>query len=320
MTAEPLVCLVGPTGVGKSEAALALAERLGAEIVCADSRQVYRGLDIGTAKPDAADRRRVPHHMLDLVDPDEAYSAGRYEREAVACVDALRARGVRPLVVGGTGLYLRALTRGLCAGPTADATLRDTWLAREREAPGALYRRLMEVDPVSAAAIHPNDLSKILRAVEVHALTGAPLSAVQTEHGFRGARYGVVTVGVRRRRDDLHRRIDARVDAMLADGLVGEVEGLLRRGWGPDLPAMRAVGYRQVAGALAGRWTMEEAVRLIKRDTRRYAKRQMTWFGAEPSIRWIDLEPDTRLDHVLERVTACLGDVHAAASTNRREA
>jgi tRNA dimethylallyltransferase len=245
------------------------------------------------------------------------YSAGRYEREAGACVDALRARGVRPLVVGGTGLYLRALTRGLCDGPSADAVLRDTWLAREREAPGALYRRLAEVDPVSAAAIHPNDLSKILRAVEVHALTGAPLSAAQTEHGFRGARYGVVMVGLRRRRDDLHRRIDARVDAMLADGLVEEVEGLRRRGWGPDLPAMRAVGYRQVAGALAGRWVMGEAVGLIKRDTRRYAKRQMTWFGAEPEIRWIDLEPDARLDHVLERVMACLEDVHAAASNRR---
>ena len=312
-----LLCLTGPTGVGKSDAALALAERLGAEIVCADSRQVYRGLDVGTAKPSAADRRRVPHHMLDLVDPDEAYSAGRYEREAGACVDALRARGVRPLVVGGTGLYLRALTRGLCAGPTADAALRDTWLAREREAPGVLYRRLTEVDPVSAAAIHPNDLSKILRAVEVHALTGAPLSAAQTEHGFRGARYGVVMVGLRRRRDDLHRRIDARVDAMLADGLVEEVEGLLRRGWGPDLPAMRAVGYRQVAGALAGRWAMGEAVGLIKRDTRRYAKRQMTWFGAEPEIRWIDLEPDAVLDDTVERVMACLEDVHATASNRR---
>ena len=218
---------------------------------------------------------------------------------------------------GGTGLYLRALTRGLCAGPAADAALREAWLAREREVPGALYRRLTEVDPVSAAAIHPNDRSKILRAVEVHALTGAPLSAAQTEHGFRGARYGVVMVGLRRRRDDLHRRIDARVDAMLADGLVEEVEGLLRRGWGPDLPAMRAVGYRQLARALGGDIDLAEAVRLITRDTRRYAKRQMTWFGAEPEIRWIDLEPDAVLDDTMNRVMACLEDIHAEASNRR---
>ena len=148
-------------------------------------------------------------------------------------------------------------------------------------------------------------------------MTGASLSAAQTEHGFRGVRYGVVMVGLRRRRDDLHRRIDARVDAMLADGLVEEVEGLLRRGWGPDLPAMRAVGYRQLARALGGDIDLAEAVRLITRDTRRYAKRQMTWFGAEPEIRWIDLEPDAVLDDTMNRVMACLEDIHAEASNRR---
>jgi tRNA dimethylallyltransferase len=310
---EPLFCLVGPTGVGKSEVALAFAERVGAEIVCADSRQVYRGLDIGTAKPSPADRRRVPHHLLDLVDPDEPYSAGRYEREATACLDALHARGVRALVVGGTGLYLRALVGGLCTGPQADERVRAEWLAREREVPGSLYRRLTEIDPVAAAVIHPNDLSKVLRAVEVQVLTGVPLSALQTAHGFRSPRYPVVMVGLRRRRDDLYRRIDARGDAMVADGLIDEVEGLVRRGWGDDAPAMRAVGYRQIVGALAGRWAMDEAIRLVKRDTRRYAKRQMTWFGAVPDLRWIDLDADAGLDDTLERLTACVEDSEAVA-------
>lgn len=314
---EPLLCLVGPTGVGKSEVALAFADRVGADIVCADSRQVYRGLDIGTAKPSAADRRRVPHHMLDLVEPDEPFSAGRYQREAAVCLDALHGRGARPLVVVGTGLYLRALVWGLCPGPQADARVRDQWLAREREVPGVLYRRLTEIDPIAAAAIHPNDLSKILRAVEVHALTGVPLSALQTGHGFRSPRYPVVMVGLRRRRDDLCRRIDARVDAMVADGLIDEVEGLVRRGMSEDLPAMRAVGYRQLVGALAGRCAVDEAIRLIKRDTRRYAKRQMTWFGAVPDIRWIDLDADTALDATLERLMACV-DESAAVALNRR--
>ncbi len=312
-----LVCIVGPTGVGKSEAALGFAERVGAEIVCADSRQVYRGLDIGTAKPGAVDRRRVPHHLIDLVDPDESYSAGRYEREAAACLDSLAARGVRPLVVGGAGLYLRALLWGLCPGPQADALVREQWLAREREVSGALYRRLTEIDPAAAAAIHPNDLSKVLRAVEVYALTGVPLSALQTGHGFRLPRYPVVMVGLRRRRDDLYRRIDARVDAMVADGLVDEVADLVRRGWGEHAPAMRAVGYRQLVGALAGRCTLDEAIRLIKRDTRRYAKRQMTWFGAVPDLQWIDLDADTGLDETLERVMACVDD-SAAVAPNRR--
>jgi tRNA dimethylallyltransferase len=307
----PLIAVVGPTGVGKSEVALVLAQRLGAEIVCADSRQVYRGLEIGTAKPSMRDRRRVPHHLLDLVDPDEPYNAGRYARDAAACLDTLRAHRVRPLIVGGTGLYLRALIWGLCAGPVADAALRETWLARERETPGALYRRLIEIDLVAAAAIHPRDLPKILRAVEVHAVSGAPLSEAQARHGFRSPRYHVVMVGLRRRRDDLYRRIDARVDAMLAAGLVTEVDGLLGRGWGTELPAMRAVGYRQLAQALTGRCTMEEAVRLIKRDSRRYAKRQLTWFGGEPGIRWVDLDAAAAVHDTVDQVMTCLEDAHA---------
>jgi tRNA dimethylallyltransferase len=237
--------------VGKSEVALQLAERLGAEIVCADSRQVYRGLDIGTAKATVADRTRVRHHLLDLVDPDEAYSAGRYAR-AAACLSALHARGARVLVVGGTGLYLRALLCGLCDGPTADPELRSAWLAHERHEPGVVYRRLSEVDPESAAAIHPNDLPKALRAIDVFDLAGTPLSAMQRAHGFRARRYDAVLVGLRRDREDLYRRINARVDAMWEAGLAEEVAGLMRRGYGGDAPGLRAVGYRQIVDALGG--------------------------------------------------------------------
>jgi tRNA dimethylallyltransferase len=297
-----IVCLVGPTGVGKSEVALGFAERLGAEIVCADSRQVYRGMDIGTAKPTAAERARVPHHLLDVVDPDEPYSAGRYGRDAAACLEALHARGARALVVGGTGLYLRALVRGLCDGPSADADLRRAWLERERQEPGAVYRRLIDVDAASAATIHPNDLPKALRAIEVFELTGAPLSATQRAHGFRVPRYDAVTVGLRRDREDLYRRIDRRVDAMLEAGLAAEVAGLMQRGYGMDAPGMRAVGYRQLAAALQGAYDLTEASRLIKRDTRRYAKRQITWFAADPAVRWVDVGAGAVVDEIVSRV------------------
>jgi tRNA dimethylallyltransferase len=308
-----IVCLVGPTCVGKSEIALELAERQGAEIVCADSRQVYRGLEIGTAKPSPAERSRVPHHLLDLVDPDEAYSAGRYARDAAARLSALHGRGVRVLVVGGTGLYLRALLWGLCDAPTADPDLRSEWLGRERLEPGVVYRRLSDVDPESGAAIHPNDLPKALRAIEVFELTGVPLSVMQRNHGFRAPRYDAVIVGLRRDREDLYRRINTRVDAMVEAGLVGEVAGLMRRGYGSDAPGLRAVGYRQIVGALEGSYDLEEAVRLIKRDTRRYAKRQITWFGAEPTVRWVDVAADARVDEVVSRVAACVD--HAVGIT-----
>ncbi|MEW6682795.1 MAG: tRNA (adenosine(37)-N6)-dimethylallyltransferase MiaA [Nitrospirota bacterium] len=313
-----IVCLVGPTGVGKSEVALDLAERLGAEIVCADSRQVYRGLDIGTAKPSVAERSRVPHHLLDLVDPDEAYSAGRYARDAAACVSALHARGARVLLVGGTGLYVRALLWGLCDGPTADPDLRSAWLARERCEPGAVYRRLSDVDPASAAAIHPNDLPKALRAIEVFELTGTPLSAMQRAHGFRAPRYDAVIVGLRRDREDLYRRIDARVDGMVEAGLEEEVAGLMRRGYGSDAPGLRAVGYRQIVGALGGAYDLSEAIRLTKRDTRRYAKRQITWFAADPAVRWVDVKDDARVDEVVTRVVARLDDA-VGVTAKRRE-
>lgn len=304
----PIVCLIGPTGVGKSEVALSVAERLNAEIVCADSRQVYRGMDIGTAKPTPAEQIRVPHHLLDLVAPDEAYSAGRYGRDAGARLDALQTRGVRALVVGGTGLYLRALLWGLCDGPAADPELRRAWIERERQEPGAVYRRLSDVDPASATAIHPNDWSKALRAVEVFELTGTPLSTTQHAHGFRAPRYPAVIVGLRRDRADLYRRINARVDAMLEAGLVDEVAGLMRRGYGGDAPGMRAVGYRQFAGALKGAYDLTEAIRLIQRDTRRYAKRQMTWFAADPTVQWVDVTADARVHEIASRVIRHVGD------------
>jgi tRNA dimethylallyltransferase len=232
-------------------------------------------------------------------------------------LEALCARGVRPLVVGGTGLYLRALLWGLCDGPTADPALREAWLGRERDEPGAVYRRLSDVDPASAAVIHPNDLPKALRAVEVFEMTGTPLSARQRIHGFRVPQVNALVIGLRRERSDLYARIDARVDAMLAQGLVAEVEDLTRRGYGAEAPGMRAVGYRQLAGALQGAYGLDEAIRLVKRDTRRYAKRQMTWFGADSSIHWVDAPADARVDELVDRVTPHLESV-VCAGENRR--
>jgi len=219
-----LVGLVGPTAVGKSDVALLLAERLGAEVLAADSRQVYRGLDIGTAKPGPAERQRVPHHLIDLVDPHEPYSAGRYAREASACLAAVAGRGALPLLVGGTGLYLRSLLWGLCEGPPADEGFRTMCLAREgTEGRGFLYRWLIDVDPDSARVIHPHDIPKIIRALEVSVLTGTPLSAMQRSHGFARRRYHATLIGLRRDRADLYHRIDARVEQMLAAGWIDEV-------------------------------------------------------------------------------------------------
>jgi tRNA dimethylallyltransferase len=257
------------------------------------------------------------HHLIDLVDPNDAYSAGQFARDAAACLNALRARGARPLVVGGTGLYVRALLWGLCDGPTADPSLRAAWLARECDEPGAVYRRLSEVDPAAAAAIHPNDAPKALRAVEVFELTGEPLSARQHAHGFRAPQYDAVVIGLRRERDDLYDRIDARVDAMMAQGLVAEVEALMKAGYGADAPGMRAVGYRQLAGALRGAYDLEEAIRLVKRDSRRYAKRQTTWFGADPSVQWVDAARYARVDELVDRVTARVEHAACAAQYRR---
>jgi tRNA dimethylallyltransferase len=288
------VCLTGPTATGKTELALELAQRVPLEIVSMDSAMVYRGLDIGTAKPPAATRATVPHHLIDIVEPTETYSAGRFARDAACAIAEIRARGRLPLLVGGTLLYLRALRDGLSALPRADGAVRAE-LDREAAQHGwaALHERLQRVDPAAAARISPSDRQRIQRALEVHALTGRPITELQ--RAGRGAQQAsVLTIAlVPESRAALSGRIEQRFDAMVAQGFVGEVEALRARGdLTADLPSMRAVGYRQLWSYLDGEYGWAEARSKAIVATRQYAKRQLTWLRGDPNCEvWPALAP-----------------------------
>ena len=304
----PFLALAGPTGVGKSAVALALAPRLNAEIVVADSMQVTRGFCIGTGKPTAVERAAVPHHGLDLVEPHAGFDAAAFRAAAASACGAIRARGHLPLVVAGTGLYLRALRQGLCDVPAPDPSLRSRLQVEARHlGVAALHARLKGADPQAAARLNPNDRIRVLRALEVLEQTGVPLSRLQEEHRrTRGAPAGLV-VGVTRDREDLTRRIEARIQAMVADGLEAEVRVLLARGYGGTRP-MRGLGYRHFVPVVRGERSAAEAVRLMQRDTRRYAKRQLTWFRKEPGLVWLHLAPEETPARTAERVVALLAD------------
>ena len=281
-----VAALVGPTAVGKTAVALALARSLGAEIVNADSLQVYRELDIGTAKPSLEERGQAAHHLIDVADPTEMYDAARFCREGREVLDDLRRRGAPPLVVGGTGLYLKALLRGLFAEGEPAPGVREE-VRRELEDLGlaALYQRLEQLDPATAARLHPHDTYRIVRALEVVAATGRPLSEFIEAHRFKDAPYEVLKLGLEVDREELYRRIELRVEVMLEQGWLDEVEGLLTR-YPPTLKPLQALGYRHLINFLTGRWSWDEALTLLTRDTRRYAKRQLTWFGSDPEVRW----------------------------------
>ncbi len=304
---KPVVVVVGPTAVGKSRVAVRLAKRLQTEVLAADSRQVYRGMDIGTDKPTLEERDGVPHRLIDLVDPDETFNAGIYRRTALPEIDRLHREGRLPLVVGGTGLYVRTLIRGLCEGPEADPTFRAE-LEEEARRKGAevLHRELTRVDPKSAARLHPHDQVKIIRALEVYHLLGRPLSSIHQRHGFGELPFSPLLIGLMRERKALYRRIEERVDSQLARGLVDEVRGLLARGYDRRLGSMKGLGYRQIAAYLAGDCDYTEAVRLLKRDTRRFAKRQLTWFRKEPGILWLSLAEDEPVEQLTNKVLAMI--------------
>ncbi len=297
VNAKPRIILIaGPTGTGKTEVALTLAERLDAEIVSADSMQVYRYMDIGTAKPTPAQRRRRPHHLLDVVDPDEDFNAALFRERALKAISGAWSRGRNVVVAGGTGLYVKALTRGLFAGPARDAALRaDLERAIAEHGPEHLFERLRRVDPDAADRIHCRDRIRIVRALEVFHGTGKPLSQWQREHGFDDRPFDVLGVGLDRPRPELYERIDRRCERMMAGGLPDEVRGLLDRGYAPNLRSMQSVGYRQAVQCLAGRMSEVEALSSMQQATRRLAKRQLTWFRADPSLHW--LHPD-RIDEI----------------------
>jgi tRNA dimethylallyltransferase len=281
--------IVGPTGAGKSALALGLAERLGAEIVNADSRQVYRGMDIGTAKPTRAERRRVAHHLIDIRTPAEPLDVADFARLARSSISEIAARGRAILVVGGSGLYLRAIRGGICAVPPASHELRQQLGAMaEQYGVPAMHRRLSEVDPALAARLAHNDLRRIIRGLEVFALTRIPLSEHQQHHRFTERDFDVLTVGITLPRPQLYEAVNQRFAAMVEAGLVDEIRALLAAGYDPGAPPLSTIGYSEIAGFVNGELTIGDAILRAQRESRRLAKRQLTWFGADPEIVWLD--------------------------------
>jgi len=285
-----IVVIAGPTASGKTAAGIELAEKFEGEIVSADSIQVYRHLDVGSAKPTRAERERVKHHLIDIRDPDEDFSAGEYVREARQAISAILKRNKLPLIVGGTGLYVRLLLGGIADMPPRDAALRKRLLEHEREVPGILFRRLASVDPLSARRIPPGNLSRVIRALEVFELTWKTISDVQKQHALQDRPYEHLFICLNPDRRVLYERIDNRVDSMIENGLVEEVKSLYVRGYSPKLNSLQSLGYRHAGMILSGGMEYEEAVRLMKRDTRHYAKRQLTWFRSEADAVWFDPE------------------------------
>lgn len=298
---ESVLILVGPTGVGKTEVGFHLARLTGGEIISADSRLVYRGLDIATAKPAMRMRDQVTHHLIDVVDPDEEYTCKMYEKHARLAVRDILKRGKTPVVVGGTGLYLRALTDGIFEGPGRDEALRAR-LEAEAEAGGnlSLWERLNSVDPVKAGMIDPENLVRVIRALEVYELTGKPMSDLEQSAEPLGIPY--VKVGLTRAREELYRLIDGRVEAMFEGGLVDETKRLVEEGFGDTAVLRNTLGYQEVLAYLDGSITYVEAAYLLKRNTRRFAKRQMTWFRKEKQITWFDITGRTDFPQIAKQI------------------
>lgn len=288
-----LLIIAGPTASGKTSVGVQVALETGAELVGADSMQVYRKLDIGTAKPTVEELRGVPHHLIDVADPDQPFDADRFVTEADRVIADIACRNHRIIVVGGTGLYIRALLHGLHKGPKPAPEIRNALMERaDREGWPALHAELATKDPVSATKLHPNDGVRILRALEVFEESGIPISEWQKQHGFAKQRYPALLLGLTRPRDQLYRRIDNRVDEMMACGFLAEVKALIDSGYGPKLKPLQALGYRRIAQHITGELTLAEAIEKTKTDTRRFAKRQLTWFKREPGLVWCEPNPE----------------------------
>jgi len=295
------IFLIGQTASGKTAVGLRLAELIGAEVISLDSMTLWREMDVGTAKPTPAERARVPHHLIDVVDPAEAFNVGQYVALASQAAREIIGRGRVPLFVGGTGLYLRMLITGIFEGPSADWELRDR-LKRSAVERGSeyLHEQLRAVDPIAANRIHPNDVRRIVRALEVREKTGRPISELQREWTEAQAGQSPPIFGLRRSREDLYDRINRRVDEMMRAGFLDEVRRLAARPAGLGKEASQALGYKELLAHLRGEIPLDDAVELIKRNTRHFAKRQMTWFRSFPQIVWIDVAADDDPDATAE--------------------
>ncbi|MBW2449754.1 MAG: tRNA (adenosine(37)-N6)-dimethylallyltransferase MiaA [Deltaproteobacteria bacterium] len=286
-----VIVICGPTALGKTSTAIHLAKHFHGEIIGADSMQVYKYMDIGTAKPTPDEQARVKHHMIDFIDPDEHFDAKKYATLSREKVMELHEQKIIPFVVGGTGLYIKALFHGLFNAKTSDSDIRDR-LKAELQAYGStyLYKRLCRQDSDTAKKIHPKDTYRIIRALEVYALTGKTLTEFHRSHGFEERPFIVLKIGLHINREILYDRINKRVQIMINSGFINEVRRLLAMGYSPELKSMQSIGYRHIVNFIEGHLTWDETIRTLKRDTRRYAKRQMTWFKADPEIIWKEPE------------------------------
>ncbi|MBN2415839.1 tRNA (adenosine(37)-N6)-dimethylallyltransferase MiaA [bacterium] len=300
--AYPVIIIVGPTASGKTGLAIDVAEHLSGEIVSADSRQIYRYMDIGTAKPSPEELARIPHHCIDIRDPDEYFSAGEYSRLARGTIDSLHHYGTAAVVAGGSGLYIKALVEGMFSGGGGDRDLRRQ-LKEEAERKGlsVLYERFRRIDPAGAAKIHPNDKRRIVRALEVFAVSGQPISKLQREKTVP-AGFTPLYFGLDWPRDLLYRRIEERAESMMDAGLVREVETLLDMGFHPALNSMNSVGYKEIISYLRGEVSRAGALDLIKRNTRRYAKRQLTWLRSVGAVTWLPCAPESGSEQHVSRI------------------
>lgn len=296
-----IIVICGPTGIGKTTLAIEFAMKFQGDIISADSMQVYRHMTIGTAKPTSEGQVRVPHHLIDIINPDEPFDAARYSIMTRKIIMDLHKKGVVPFVVGGTGLYIKTLVHGLFEPKSTDPNVRKR-LREEADAFGSvfLHDRLKKADPHTAGKIHPNDTYRIIRSLEVNEVTGKTISTHHREHLFRDNPFRVLKIGLQMEREMLYDRINRRVDAMIADGLVDEVNSLLEKGYSPDLKSMQSIGYRHMAGFIKGDLSWDEALRTLKRDTRRYAKRQLTWFKTDLDITWVNPEKKNEIDRLIE--------------------
>lgn len=306
-----LVVIVGPTAVGKTKISVQLAEKFGGEIVSADSRQVYRFMDIGTAKPSPDDMRRIPHHMIDVVNPDEEYTAADYRRDAHAAIKSIFLKGKIPIMVGGSGLYIRAVIDGIFPGPGSDRKIREK-LEKEVEMSGlpSLYDRLCKVDPVASSRIHPNDKRRIIRALEIYEVTGKPISSLQEEGKKKEAGYSTVMIGLNRPRKELYRRIEERVEEIFQQGFVEEVKTLLDKGYEESLISMEALGYREVIKFLKSEISLELAKKKVKQNTCHYARRQLIWFRKDKRITWFNIRNEEKSDETAEKIYQFLRGVN----------